>query len=92
MGCCASTEEEVGTIADAEVTAAERGASRTEEVKITLNIAESDAVKAKPGVRAHTAEFSPRAEERARARGPHGVSPPSPPLAHPGSPGNLCAE
>ena len=48
------------------MTAAETGVTRTEEVKVSLNIAESDAVKAKPGVRDACNKTQQAREPRAR--------------------------
>ncbi len=62
MGCCGSTEADVETVADAPVTVAETGIAREDEIKVSLNIAETDAVKAKPGVSAQ-----PSCGARARA-------------------------
>ena len=50
MGCCASTEAEVEEVGQVPVTQAEAGSTAADEIKVSLNIAETDAVKAKAGV------------------------------------------
>ena len=67
MGCCASTEEPVEEVQSVEVATVETGVTREEEVKVSLNIAESDSVKAKPGVRCDGPAVP--AGGRSRARG-----------------------
>jgi len=49
MGCCASTEAEVEEVGQVPVTQAEAGSTAADEIKVSLNIAETDAVKAKAG-------------------------------------------
>ena len=49
MGCGGSTEAEPVEAPEVEVQAEEVGTTKTEAVKISLNVAEADAVKAKPG-------------------------------------------
>ena len=63
MGCGGSKEEvEAGAQPEVETpqAAEELVEAKSEDVKISLNIAESDAVKAKPGVRASTRRLGRR--------------------------------